>query len=148
MARSKSPNTRTGHTSPATEAPAAPVVHEGRAPRVPAHLGETGREVWRSVWAAGAGAYSPDTDRNVILRYAELHDRRAELMGQVDADGFMSSGYSGQPVAHPLLRYVESTEKELRAIETVIGFTPESRLRLGISAAQVRKSALETFLDL
>jgi P27 family predicted phage terminase small subunit len=85
------------------------------------------------------GAYSPETDRNVITRYCELHDRRADLLALVESDGFMSEGYNGQPVAHPMLRYVESTEKELRSIETAIGFTPESRLRLGIVAAEARK---------
>ncbi|MEV7402837.1 phage terminase small subunit P27 family [Streptomyces sp. NPDC091267] len=140
MTRSKSPDVRTGNASYADE-PVAPVVYEGRAPRVPVHLKATGRDVWRNVWAAGSGAYSPDTDRNIILRYAELHDRRAELLDRVEADGYLSEGYSGQPVAHPLLRYVESTEKELRSIETVIGFTPEARMRLGIVAAEARKVA-------
>ncbi|WP_433859999.1 phage terminase small subunit P27 family [Streptomyces kronopolitis] len=114
-------------------------MYEGRAPRVPAHLKSAGKDVWRNVWSAGMGAYSPETDRNVILRYCELHDRRTDLLALVEADGFMSEGYNGQPVAHPMLRYVESTEKELRSIETAIGFTPEARLRLGIVAAEARK---------
>lgn len=140
MSRAKSPDLRTGHASGASEA-VAPVVYEGRAPRVPSHLKVPGREVWRAVWSAGQGAYSPETDRNVILRYAELHDRRAELLERLNTDGYVSEGYKGQPVAHPLLRYVESTERELRAIETQIGFNPESRLRLGIVAAEARKVA-------
>ncbi|MFI6861287.1 phage terminase small subunit P27 family [Streptomyces sp. NPDC050421] len=140
MSRAKSPDTRTGNASSAAEQ-SAPVVYEGRAPRVPAHLKPTGREVWRAVWSAGSGAYSPDTDRNIILRYSELHDRRAALLEQVDADGMMSEGYNGQPVMHPALRFVESTEKELRAIETVIGFTPEARMRLGLVAAEARRVA-------
>ncbi|MFF2039386.1 phage terminase small subunit P27 family [Kitasatospora sp. NPDC058170] len=140
MTRAKSPEQRTGHPS-AAQSEAAPVVYEGRAPRVPAHLGKTGKEAWRTVWSAGQGAYSPETDRYVILRYCELHDRRAELLAVVAADGLMSEGYNGQPVAHPMLRYVESTEKELRAIETVIGFTPEARMRLGIVAAEARRVA-------
>ncbi|MGY5131266.1 phage terminase small subunit P27 family [Streptomyces nigrescens] len=116
-------------------------MYEGRAPRAPGHLGAAGKEVWRNVWQAGSGAYSPDTDRNVILRYAELHDRRAVLLDQVEADGLTQSGSTGQLVAHPLLRFVESTERELRAIETAIGFTPEARLRLGLVAAEARKIA-------
>ncbi|MEU8791551.1 phage terminase small subunit P27 family [Streptomyces sp. NPDC048643] len=140
MSRAKAPELRTGNANTAAEA-AAPIVYEGRAPRVPSHLKETGKDVWRNVWSAGMGAYSPDTDRNVILRYCELHDRRADLLALVAADGYMSEGYNGQPVAHPMLRYVESTEKELRSIETAIGFTPEARLRLGLVAAEARKVA-------
>ncbi|OKH99987.1 hypothetical protein A6A06_23495 [Streptomyces sp. CB02923] len=140
MSRSKSADVRTGHANAAAE-PAAPVVYEGRAPRVPAGLRRVGREVWRNVWSAGSGAYSPETDRNVILRYCELHDRRAELLAAVANDGLMSVGSTGQPAVHPAMRYVESTERELRAIETVIGFTPESRMRLGIVAAEARRVA-------
>ncbi|MER5258544.1 phage terminase small subunit P27 family [Streptomyces sp. NPDC002855] len=140
MSRSKSPDHRTGHASVAAE-PVAPVVYEGRAPRVPSHLKAVGRDVWRAVWSAGSGAYSPDTDRNIILRYAELHDRRAALLAAVDEDGLMTVGSTGQPAVHPAMRYVESTERELRAIETVIGFTPEARMRLGIVAAEARRVA-------
>lgn len=140
MSRAKSPELRTGNANEAAEA-VAPTVYEGRAPRAPGHLGTAGKEVWRNVWQAGSGAYSPDTDRNVILRYAELHDRRAVLLDQVEADGLTQAGSTGQLVAHPLLRFVESTERELRAIETAIGFTPEARLRLGLVAAEARKIA-------
>ncbi|MFF4424154.1 phage terminase small subunit P27 family [Streptomyces sp. NPDC001549] len=108
---------------------------------MPSHLKSVGRDVWRAVWAAGGGAYSPDTDRNIILRYAELHDRRASLLAAVDNDGLMTVGSTGQPAVHPAMRYVESTERELRAIETVIGFTPEARMRLGIVAAEARRVA-------
>lgn len=140
MSRSKSPDTRTGNANAAVES-AAPVVYEGRAPRVPTGLKRVGREVWRNVWTAGGGAYSPDTDRNIILRYCELHDRRAALLAAVSNDGLMTVGSTGQPAVHPAMRYVESTEKELRAIETVIGFTPEARMRLGIVAAEARRVA-------
>ncbi|WP_425444213.1 phage terminase small subunit P27 family [Streptomyces uncialis] len=108
---------------------------------MPAGLKRVGREVWRNVWQAGNGAYSPETDRNIILRYAELHDRRASLLAAVDNDGLMTVGSTGQPAVHPAMRYVESTERELRAIETVIGFTPEARMRLGIVAAEARRVA-------
>ncbi|AFU62196.1 terminase small subunit [Streptomyces phage TG1] len=141
MSRAKAPDMRTGNANTAAVAEPAPVVYEGRAPRVPHHLKAAGKEVWRSVWSAGMGAFSPDTDRNLITRYCELHDRRAALLDQIEADGYMSEGYNGQPVMHPALRFVESTEKELRAIETAIGFTPESRLRLGLVASEARKVA-------
>lgn len=141
MTRAKSPAQRTGNPSGAAAPDAAPVVHEGRAPRVPSHLKAGGREVWRAVWQAGGGAYSPETDRNLILRYAELHDRRADLLDLIHTEGLSVVGSTGQPAIHPGLRFVESTERELRAIETAIGFTPEARMRLGIVAAEARRVA-------
>jgi P27 family predicted phage terminase small subunit len=140
MSRAKAPDMRTGNANTAADS-AAPVVYEGRAPRVPSHLKATGKDVWRNVWSAGLGAYSPETDRNLITRYCELHDRRDVLLTEVTRDGLTQEGSTGQIVAHPLLRFVESTEKELRAIETAIGFTPEARLRLGLVAAEARKVA-------
>lgn len=63
----------------------APKVHAGRAPRDPAKLGDSGREVWREVWAVGAGAFNPPTDRFVIERCCEPHDRQAELLESCSA---------------------------------------------------------------
>ncbi|MEV6399612.1 phage terminase small subunit P27 family [Streptomyces sp. NPDC051907] len=108
---------------------------------MPGHLKAAGRDVWRAVWQAGSGAYSPDTDRNIILRYAELHDRRGDLLDLIAAEGLSVAGSTGQPAIHPAMRFVETTERELRAIETVIGFTPEARMRLGLVAAEARRVA-------
>ncbi|MEU5693857.1 phage terminase small subunit P27 family [Actinosynnema sp. NPDC020468] len=121
-------------------------MHSGRAPRTPATLGDTGREVWRGVWAAGAGAFNPRTDRMVIQRYCELHDRRAELLAVIGQDGLMTTGSMGQAVMHPALRFVESTEKELRAIEAVLGLSLEARLRLGLAANELDKVTLADIL--
>ncbi|MGO1050734.1 phage terminase small subunit P27 family [Crossiella sp. CA198] len=124
----------------------APVVHTGRAPRVPAGLGDAGREVWRAVWAAGDGAYHPQTDRWVIARYCELHDRRVALLALVERDGLTVVGSTGQTVMHPALRHVENTEREMRAIESVLGLSLEARLRLGIAANTVKRSTLDDLL--
>jgi P27 family predicted phage terminase small subunit len=113
---------------------------------VPAHLGDEGREVWRQVWAAGAGAYNPRTDRFVIARYCELHDRRAELLAVIEADGLTTEGSTGQTVMHPALRHVETTEREMRAIEAVLGLSLESRLRLGLAAGALEKTTLADIL--
>lgn len=135
-----------GNPRSAADVTHAPTVHTGRAPRVPAHLREAGREVWRAVWAAGEGAYHPSTDRFVIERYCELHDRRAALLGEIERDGLTTLGSTGQTVMHPALRHVETTEREMRAIESVLGLSLEARLRLGIAASAIKKTSLEDLL--
>jgi len=40
----------TGSPHGAVDVTSAPTVHTGRALRVPARLGEAGRDVWRAVW--------------------------------------------------------------------------------------------------
>ncbi|MEV6908092.1 phage terminase small subunit P27 family [Amycolatopsis sp. NPDC051071] len=146
MSHAKPPESRSGNPRSAAGTSPAPVVHSGRAPRVPAKLGDIGREVWRAVWAAGDGAYHPATDRFVIERYCELHDRRAALLREVEIDGLTTVGSTGQIVIHPALRYVESTEKEMRAIETTLGLNLEARLRLGIAANAARRTTLDDIL--
>lgn len=135
-----------GNPRGAVDVSQAPVVHDGRAPRVPASLGSAGKDVWREVWKAGQGAYHPQTDRYVIERYCALHDRRTELLDAIDGDGLMTIGSTGQPVPHPLLRYVESTEKEMRAIESTLGLNLEARLRLGIAASAIKQTTLADLL--
>ncbi|MFD8496196.1 phage terminase small subunit P27 family [Amycolatopsis sp. NPDC059657] len=146
MSHAKRPEDRSGNPRTAATSGPAPTVHVGRAPRVPAKLDDVGREVWRAVWAAGDGAYHPATDRFVIERYCELHDRRAALLREVEIDGLTTVGSTGQTVIHPALRYVESTEKEMRAIETTLGLNLEARLRLGIAANAARRTTLEDIL--
>ncbi|RSM66636.1 phage terminase small subunit P27 family [Amycolatopsis sp. WAC 01376] len=146
MSHAKRPEDRSGNPRSAAGSSSAPTVHSGRAPRVPAKLGDVGREIWRAVWAAGEGAYLPATDRFVIERYCELHDRRAALLREVEIDGLTTVGSTGQTVIHPALRYVESTEKELRAIETTLGLNLEARLRLGIAANAARRTTLDDIL--
>lgn len=124
----------------------APMVHSGRAPRVPASLGTEGKAVWRKVWEAGAGAYNPRTDGFVIQRYCELHDRRAELLDIVESDGMTTEGSTGQIVMHPAMRFIESTEKEMRAIEAVLGLSLEARLRLGLAASALPPTSLADIL--
>ncbi|WP_410576625.1 phage terminase small subunit P27 family [Amycolatopsis sp. lyj-108] len=146
MSHAKRPEDRSGNPRSANGSPSAPTVHVGRAPRVPSKLGDVGREIWRAVWAAGEGAYLPATDRFVIERYCELHDRRAALLREVEIDGLTTVGSTGQTVIHPALRYVESTEKEMRAIETTLGLNLEARLRLGIAANAARRTTLDDIL--
>lgn len=102
--------------------------------------------LWRAVWAAGAGAYHPATDRFVIERYCSLHDRRAEMLAVIEADGLTTEGSTGQVVMHPALRHVESTEKEMRAIEAVLGLSLEARLRLGLAASSLERTTLADIL--
>jgi P27 family predicted phage terminase small subunit len=94
----------------------------------------------------GDGAYHPATDRYVIERYCDLHDRRALLLAEIEQDGLTTLGSASQTVVHPALRHVETTEREMRAIEAVLGLSLEARLRLGVAANSVTKTTLADVL--
>ena len=119
---------------------------EAAVPDPPDNLEERGLEVWENLWAAGAGAYHGPTDRYVIERYCQLHDRRQALMEVLERDGFMILGSQGQDVLHPASRALDTVEKELRALEDRLGLNPESRARLSLAVIE-HKSKLDAFLE-
>ena len=64
----------------------------------------------------------------------------------VAAEGLMTVGSTGQPVVHPAIRMVDTIEGRLPNLEASLGLTPESRLRLGITAVE-HMSKLDAFLE-
>jgi P27 family predicted phage terminase small subunit len=74
-----------------------------------------------------------------------LQDRYAALLAAVARDGLLSVGSKGQTVVHPAARMLSDVERQLSSLEAVLGLTPESRLRLGISAIE-RESKLDAFI--
>ena len=115
-------------------------------PPVPATLGDLGAKLWHEVWTAGGAAYNVQTDVYIVARYCDLHERRRDLNRLVDSEGFTTDGSQGQTIMHPALRALDTTEKELRALEDRLGLNPEARARLGIAAAEA-KSKLDAFLE-
>ena len=124
--------------------PALPTATVTEIPDAPATLGDYGAVVWDQVWKAGGSAYNSASDSFVITRYCDLQERRRDLTRLVNAEGFLSTGSQGQSIMHPAVRALDSTEKELRALEDRLGLNPESRARLGLAAVQA-EDALEAF---
>ena len=145
MSRAKAEPQRNASKSLKPAAPEPENLATQQLPPVPTHLTRKGKDVWRSVWAAGGDAYSVLTDANVIERYATLHDRRDELLTMLSDEGMVSVGSQGQQVLHPAARYIADVEKAMLGLEAVLGLTPEARLRLGISAIE-KESKLDQFL--
>ncbi|MGW0522858.1 phage terminase small subunit P27 family [Crossiella sp. NPDC003009] len=145
MSRAKAPEHREGRPR-AAKSPDHTQLVPASAPTPPDTLGEIGRRVWNEVWSAGAGAYVAATDHFAIARYAELHERRLVLLEIAAEDGYVSVGSTGQPAVHPALRAVDSIETKLAQLEDRLGLNPDSRIRLGLSAAELR-SELDVFLE-
>ena len=114
-------------------------------PDPPLSLGTVGTDYWIEVWTAGAGVYQP-TDTYVIERYCSLQERRRNLMDLVEADGWLTTGSTGQVVVHPAARMVSDIEGRLSSLEDRLGLNPEARLRLGITAVE-HQSRLDAFLS-
>ena len=132
-----------------SHASTTPTIHRSSlplpVPDTPSTLGPIGASCWTNVWTLGAGVYQP-TDVNVIERYCALHERRHRLLVIVEADGWLSTGSTGQCVVHPAARMVSDIEGRLATLEDRLGLKPEARLRLGITAVEHR-SKLDAFLE-
>jgi P27 family predicted phage terminase small subunit len=146
--RAKAPEAREGNARSSAQAPPAlPTASAAIAPPVaPFHLDERAERVWDAVWEAGGGAYVPATDSFAIERYAELQSRRRGFLFTLDDEGWVTTGSQGQEVVHPAAKLLAECERQLLPLEDRLGLNPESRLRLGLSAAEM-KSALDRFAD-
>ncbi|AEW94608.1 gp31 [Streptantibioticus cattleyicolor NRRL 8057 = DSM 46488] len=108
-------------------------------PAAPGTLGEAGRTAWDRLWTAGQAWLSPTTDLDVLTRLCEAHDEREAMRDQVAADGYMVPGSMGQMRAHPLLSEIRAVESQITKYESLCGFTPTDRARLGY--AEVRRAS-------
>ena len=114
-------------------------------PDPPSTLGPVGASCWTDIWTLAQGVYQP-TDTYVVERYCALHERRHHLLVLVEADGWLTTGSTGQVVVHPAARMVSDIEGRLATLEDRLGLNPEARLRLGITAVE-HQSRLDAFLS-
>ena len=132
-----------------SHASTTPTIHRSSLPLplpdAPATLGPIGAACWTNVWTLGAGVYQP-TDAYVIGRYAAMTQRRHRLLVLVEAEGWLTTGSTGQVVVHPAARMVSDLEGRLATLEDRLGLNPEARLRLGITAVE-HQSRLDAFLS-
>ena len=102
-------------------------------PTPPEDLSEAASAVWANVFTSVP--VDVDADREVVRRYAELVDRRAQFLATLGREGWTSIGSAGQEVPHPLAKMVEAIEGRLLAIEGELGLTPKARQRMGYEEA-------------
>ena len=142
MSRPAPAEARQGHasTTPTVRRSNTPIPM----PDPPSSLGPVGVTCWTDVWTVGSGVYQA-SDFNVIERYCSLHERRRHLLGLVEADGWLTTGSTGQVVTHPAARMVGEIEGRLVSLEDRLGLNPEARVRLGIAAVE-HANRLDTFL--
>lgn len=114
-------------------------------PEPPEGLEDRGLEVWERVWRAAGQWISPETDRELLVRYCQAQDEREEMRHWIAQNGITTTGSQGQEVTAPQVKRLEVVEKQMTKYEQLLGLTPVDRSRLGL--AEVKKaSALEEFL--
>ncbi|WP_202236555.1 phage terminase small subunit P27 family [Actinacidiphila reveromycinica] len=115
-------------------------------PPAPGTLGDVGRAVWDRLWTAGQKWLSPTTDLDILTRLCEAHDERDAIREAIADAGYMVPGSMGQQRANPLLSHLRALESQMTKWESLCGFTPTDRARLGMSEIKA-KSKLEEMLE-
>lgn len=114
-------------------------------PPHPSSLASTGRIAWDRLWTAGQAWLSISTDVDILTRLCEAHDEREAMRDQIASDGYMVLGSMGQSRVHPLITHLRVLESQMTKWESLCGFTPSDRSRLGYAEVK-RASKLDSLL--
>jgi P27 family predicted phage terminase small subunit len=104
-------------------------------PRAPAARKEWYAETkarWKAFWASDAArVLAPAVDAAAVQRLFDLYDERERAYRGFAKARFVE-GSQGQQVLNPMGRLVAAFDGEIRQLEDRLGFSPASRLRLGL----------------
>ncbi|HEX7119134.1 MAG TPA: P27 family phage terminase small subunit [Longimicrobiales bacterium] len=110
------------------------------APPAPAGLLKATRDEWDTFWRSElAQLVQAETDLVALERLFRLRDEERRAMREA-RKARLVPGSMGQMVLNPLLKYAESLQKEIRALEDRFGMTPKARLALGIAFGEAARS--------
>lgn len=139
---------RTGNPGhrPLPEPTIVQLVAVAEIPPAPATLGEVGVKVWERLWTAAQAWLSPTTDLDIMTRLCEAHEERDAIRDAIADEGYMVMGSMGQVRANPLLSHLRALESQMTKWESLCGFTPTDRARLGMTEVKV-KTKLEEMLE-
>lgn len=87
---------------------------------------------WRAFWRSDAArVLAPAVDAHALERLFDLYDERERAYQDFRKQRFVK-GSQGQDVLNPLGRLMSTLDGEIRQLEDRLGFSPASRLKLGI----------------
>jgi P27 family predicted phage terminase small subunit len=103
----------------------------GEIPTVPKNLLRVTVESWEAYWQSEAAQLTKPEHRPIVERLFIRRDERERAYRTVRKQGRVAKGSQGQPVQHPLLKYIDACDQEIRALEASLGVSPQALLRLG-----------------
>lgn len=106
-----------------------------KAPPVRREWSASTKEKWRAFWRSDAAlVLAPAVDAPGLERLFDLYDERERAYQDFRKQRFVI-GSQGQQVLNPLGRLVAVFDAEIRQLEDRLGFSPASRVRLGLELA-------------
>ena len=120
----------------------APLVVSGTVdmPAPPSGLLKQTKERWATYWASDLAKAARESHLPMIERLFIRYDERDRAYRTVRKDGRVVEGSTHQLVAHPLLKYIDACDKEIRALEDRLGLSPKGMVSLGAAMIGAQKS--------
>jgi hypothetical protein len=112
-------------------------------PRPPEKLLKATATRWTAFWATDEGQATRPAEVPQVERMFRLLDEEERSWRAIRRQGRMVTGSQGQPVSHPLLKYIGDCLREIRALEDRLGLSRRAMVALGASYATVQRSIEE-----
>lgn len=107
---------------------------------MPKRLLAATRERWVTYWESDVARVAQPVHLPIIERLFIRYDERERAYRLVRREGRLCLGSQGQPVQHPMLKYIDDCDKEIRQIEDRLGLSPRAMLQMGTTFADLTKA--------
>lgn len=136
----KSPERRQRRNKP----PALRVIDAaGDVPPAPDGFLASTKRQWDEFWASDLAGLIDQAQRPQVERLFWLRDELERARRAVTKQGRLVRGSQGQPVLNPLLKYIETVLREVRALEDRLGLSPRAKLQIGGAMLDAQQSLHE-----
>ena len=109
-------------------------------PPYPKSILKVTKQRWATYWNSDIAIVATAVDLPMVERLHRRYDERERAFREVRKAGRLAVGSQGQQVLHPLLKYIDQCEQEIRALEDRLGLSPHARLRMGATLAGAKRT--------
>ena len=113
-------------------------------PPYPKSILKVTKERWAAYWQHEVSTVACVVDMPVIERLHRRYDERERSYREIRKIGRLTKGSQGQIILHPLLKYIDQCEQEIRQLEDRLGLSPAARLRMGAALAGAKRTLDDT----
>ena len=126
-------------TIPDIQPPQLPAVRSAMPP-YPKSILKVTKEQWATYWQSEISVVACEVDLPVVERLHRRYDERERAYREVRKSGRLAVGSQGQKILHPLLKYIDQCEQEIRQLEDRLGLSPHARLKMGATLAGAKRT--------
>ena len=112
-------------------------------PPYPKSILKVTKQQWAIYWQSEVSSVAGEVDLPVVERLHRRYDERERAFREIRKDGRLAKGSQGQLILHPLLKYIDQCEQEIRQLEDRLGLSPHARLRMGATMAGTKRTLEE-----